>query len=130
MLAPGLPADFVPQASHPAHRLASIPAAGIAAIHPHCFIRTGGLFRPFHQATLNALTIVRCLAGGLLHLFRSRTRGVARDPPALVLGHALGHALGHHRLYDSGERLLKPAPILFYSGFLALNTATAPTHHT
>jgi putative peptidoglycan lipid II flippase len=133
VLAPGLPADFVPQAVM-ILRIGSlsISAVGIAAIHS-ALLYTDRRFAPsaFHQASLNALTIVCAvslwkvigiygfalgyMAGAwtqfALVYWAARSGLPAEPPPACKI---------HWR-----EIVSKPASILFYSGFLALNiTAT------
>jgi putative peptidoglycan lipid II flippase len=133
VLAPGLPTDFVPQAIM-ILRIGSlsIMAVGIAAIHS-ALLYTDRRFAPsaFHQATLNVLTIVGAvslwkslgiygfaigyMAGAwtqfALVYWAARADLPAEPPPACKI---------HWR-----EIVSKPASILFYSGFLALNiTAT------
>jgi putative peptidoglycan lipid II flippase len=133
VLAPGLPADFVPQATM-ILRIGSLSilAVGIAAIHS-ALLYTDRRFATsaFHQATLNVLTIVGALslwraigiygfaigymAGAwtqfALVYWAARSDLPAEPPPACKI---------HWR-----EIVSKPASILFYSGFLALNiTAT------
>src|SRR5579859_2187439 len=124
VLAPGLPADFMPQAIM-ILRIGSlsIMAVGIAAIHS-ALLYTGRRFAPsaFHQATLNALTIVCALslwrvagiygfaigylAGAWTQFaivyWAARSEAPAEPPPACQI---------HWR-----EIVSKPASILVYSG--------------
>ena len=133
VLAPGLPAEFVPQAIT-ILRIGSlsIMAVGIAAIHS-ALLYTDRRFAPsaFHQATLNVLTIV-----GAISLWKA----------VGIYGFAIGYMAGAWTQFALvywaaradlpaelplaceihwREIVTKPASILVYSGFLALNiTAT------
>ncbi len=133
VLAPGLPASFVPQAIA-ILRVASLSVApvGMAAIHS-ALLYTGRRFAPsaFHQATLNVLTIV-----GAVSLWRAFG----------VYGFAIGYVAGAWTqltlVYFAArsdlpkaqpsacripwrEIVSKPASIIVYSSFIALNiTAT------
>jgi putative peptidoglycan lipid II flippase len=133
VLAPGLPASYAPQAVA-ILRIGSLSVVGvgIAAIHS-ALLYTDRRFAPsaFHQATLNVLTIV-----GAASLWRVLG----------IYGFAIGYTAGawtQCALVYSAARsdlppgpapdcrihwrviIAKPASILVYSGFLALNiTAT------
>ena len=138
VLAPGLPADFVPEAVM-ILRIGSlsISAVGVAAIHS-ALLYTDRRFAPsaFHQASLNALTIVCAVslwkvigiygfalgytAGAwtqfALVYWAARSGLPAEPPPACKI---------HWR-----EIVSKPASILFYSGFLALNVTATRAYAT
>jgi putative peptidoglycan lipid II flippase len=138
VLAPGLPADFIPQAVT-ILRIGSlsIMAVGIAAIHS-ALLYTDRRFAPsaFHQATLNALTIV-C--------------AVSLWKVIGIFGFALGYMAGAWTQFAVvywatrpnlpsesplpctihwREIVSKPASILFYSGFLSVNIIATRAYAT
>jgi putative peptidoglycan lipid II flippase len=138
LLAPGLPADFVPQAVA-ILRIGSLSilAVGVTAIHS-ALLYTDRRFAPsaFHQATLNVLTIVGAVslwrvvgiygfafgytAGAwtqfALVYWAARSDPPPERPPACTI---------HWR-----EIISKPASILVYSGFLALNIIATRAYAT
>jgi putative peptidoglycan lipid II flippase len=133
VLAPGLPAAYVPQAIT-ILRIGSLStvAVGIAAIHS-ALLFTDRRFAPsaFHQATLNVFTII-----GALSLWK--VVGIY----GFAIGYTAGACIQLAMVYSAARKGLmlesapacqipwreivsKPASILFYSIFVSLNfTAT------
>jgi putative peptidoglycan lipid II flippase len=133
LLAPGLPQEFVPQAIAILRIGAlSIMAVGITAIHS-ALLYTDRRFVPsaFHQATLNALTIVCAIslwrAVGIYGFAIGYLAG-AWTQFALVYWAARSELRGvspGECQIDWRQIFAKPASILVYSGLMALNiTAT------
>jgi putative peptidoglycan lipid II flippase len=138
ILAPGLPAEYVGQATA-ILRIASLStvAVGVAAIHS-ALLYTDRRFAPsaFHQATLNVFTIV-----GALSLWKI----------VGIYGFAIGYVVGAYiqlaMVYSAARSNLplepapacqipwreifsKPASILFYSAFLSLNITVTRAYAT
>ncbi len=133
VLAPGLPPEFVPEAIA-ILRIGSlsIMAVGITAIYS-ALLYTGRRFAPsaFHQATLNALTIVCALSlwrvAGIYGFAIGYLAG-AWTQLAIVYWAARSEAPAEPPAVCQiqwREIVSKPASILVYSGLIALNiTAT------
>jgi len=138
ILAPGLPADYVGQATT-ILRIGSLStvAVGVAAIHS-ALLYTDRRFAPsaFHQATLNVFTIV-----GAVSLWKV----------VGIYGFAIGYVVGAYiqlvMVYSAArsslsaepapecripwrEIVTKPASILLYSVFLSLNITVTRAYAT
>jgi putative peptidoglycan lipid II flippase len=138
LLAPGLPSAYLPQAIA-ILRIGSLSilAVGVAAVRS-ALLYTDRRFAPsaFHQATLNVLTIA-----GAVILWR----------PLGVYGFAIGYVAGAWTQFalvylasrsdlavtpsqadyaDWRSIVWKPASILVYSGFIALNVAVTRAYAT
>jgi peptidoglycan biosynthesis protein MviN/MurJ (putative lipid II flippase) len=138
VLAPGLPAGYVPQAVN-ILRIGSLSmvAVGVAAIHS-ALLYTDRRFAPsaFHQATINLFTIVGALSlwklVGVYGFAAGYLAGACIQLAIVYTAARSGLPLGPGKECEIPWREIvsKPASILFYTVFVALNITVSRAYAT